>query len=165
MDEGTLVMTDMVAVRDALVDQLSRVVQSALLDPLAALLGRQEVDERLAPRMREEVDRWADDLLGEDQHTARSTAVRLVFALYPGAGPFDPPATWWRTPFGQAVARTVGHPTALAVSYPVAAAMMGLGRREVHDLALRGVLDRHPDGGITTASVRAMLNRQSRRSS
>ncbi|MFF5109661.1 hypothetical protein [Streptosporangium sp. NPDC000509] len=78
-------------------------------------------------------------------------------ALYPSDTPFDPPAGWWTTPFGQAVARRVGHPAAVAVPSSAAAAMLGITRQGVHDLASRGKLERHPDGGITTASIRARL--------
>jgi hypothetical protein len=79
-----------------------------------------------------------------------------VGALYPGDAPFDPPAEWWATPFGQIVARRVGHPTVLAVSVSVAAGMLGISRQGVHDLANRGKIERHPPG-ITTASIRARL--------
>jgi hypothetical protein len=98
-------------------------------------------------------------LLGDDDQAAASTAIRLVAALYPGDTPFDPPPEWWRTPLGQVVLRRVGHPSAQAVSYSVAGAMLGVTRQGVHDLVTRGKLARHPDGGVTVDSVRARRNR------
>jgi hypothetical protein len=38
--------------------------------------------------------------------------------------------------------------------------MLGMTRQGVHDLVSRGKLDRHPDGGVTTDSVRARLHGQ-----
>lgn len=55
--------------------------------------------------------------------------------------------------------RRAGHPSAQAVSYSVAGAMLGVTRQGVHDLVTRGKLARHPDGGVTVDSVRARLNR------
>lgn len=78
---------------------------------------------------------------------------RLIAALYPGDR-FEPPADWWRTPFGQVVARRAGYPGVEHVSYSVAGAMLGITRQGAHDLASRGKLDRHTGGGVTTESVR-----------
>lgn len=50
-------------------------------------------------------------------------------------------------------ARRVAEAAAPAVSYGTAAAMLGTSRSAVQYLVKRGLLDRHPDGGITTASV------------
>lgn len=80
-------------------------------------------------------------------------------ALYPGDEPFDPPAGWWGTPLGRAVAQRAGHPAAAAVPVSVAAAMLGITRQGVHDLVRRRKLDRDPDGAITTASIQARLSR------
>jgi hypothetical protein len=57
------------------------------------------------------------------------------------------------------VLRRAGHPSAQAVSYSVAGAMLGVTRQGVHDLVTRGKLARHPDGGVTVDSVRARLHR------
>jgi len=141
-------------------DHLVQVVGARLLDPLEILLGDKAAVGDLRGRVRAAAEGWAARLLGGDERVAAETAGRLIGALYPGDGPFDPPAGWWRTPLGQAVARRVGHPGAEAVSYAVAAAMLGMTRQGVHDLAARGKLDRHPDGGVTTASIRARLDRR-----
>ncbi|MFC7589406.1 hypothetical protein ACFQYP_41285 [Nonomuraea antimicrobica] len=101
---------------------------------------------------------WAAQLLGPDDRLAVHMAARLVAALFPGDGPFDPPDEWWGTAFGRAVARRAGHPGKEAVPFATAGAMLGITRQGVHDLVKRAKLDRHQDGGVTTASVHARLN-------
>jgi hypothetical protein len=140
--------------RKALAHDLSRIIESRLLDPLDILFG---TGEMLRKRVREETLAWAALLLGDDDKAAAYTAGRLISALYPGDAPFDPPAQWWATPFGRSVALRVGHPTATEVPVAVAAAMLGMTRQGVHDLLHRGKLARDPVGGVTVASVRARL--------
>jgi hypothetical protein len=138
----------------ALADDLKRVIGSRLIDPLDILFGAgEELRERLDTQARE----WADVLLGPDDQAASYTAIRLVSALYPSDAPFDPPPAWWGSPFGQAVLRRAGHPAAVAVPFSVAAAMLGITRQGVHDLTVRGKLQRDPEGGVTVESVRARL--------
>src|ERR1019366_4052638 len=60
---------------------------------------------------------------------------------------------------GRAAARRAGHPAAVAVPVPVAAAMLGITRQGVHDLIRRRKLDRDPDGPVTTASIQGRLSR------
>ncbi|KAB8196114.1 hypothetical protein FH608_010375 [Nonomuraea phyllanthi] len=137
-----------------LVEDLKRVVGARLLDPLDILFGTgAELRERLDVYARQ----WAESLLGEDDQAAAFTAVRLVRALYPSDTPFDPPVAWWGTPFGRAVFRRAGHPSASAVPLSVAAAVLGITRQGVHDLTVRGKLMRDPAGGVTVDSVRARL--------
>jgi len=38
--------------------------------------------------------------------------------------------------------------------------MLGLTREGVHDLVVRGKLDRHPDGGVNVDSVRVRLTQK-----
>ncbi|MDA3645146.1 hypothetical protein LZ318_27165 [Saccharopolyspora indica] len=64
----------------------------------------------------------------------------------------------WRTPFGRVVARRLGHPCTDHVSFATAGAILGITRQGVHDLVNRGKLDRHPDGGVHTASIRARID-------
>ena len=134
--------------RDALVEQLVTVVRQRLLDPLEILLG---IDQP-ADRVRAAAEDWAARLLGEDQTAAVMCAARLIAALYPGDR-FEPPASWWATPFGRAVALRAGYPGVDHVSFGVAGAMLGVTRQGVHDLVTRGKLTRHPDGGVTTDSI------------
>ncbi|MGC5014808.1 hypothetical protein ACLQ2R_28925 [Streptosporangium sp. DT93] len=147
-------MTTWTEARDALADDLERLVGNRLLDPLDILFGTADLmRDRLASQARA----WAGTLLGPDDQAAAYTAIRLVSALYPGDAPFDPPTGWWGTPFGQAVLLRAGHPSAaVAVPVAVAADMLGITRQGVHDLASRGKLERLPPG-ITVASVRARL--------
>ena len=147
----------------ALVEQLVGLAERRLLDPLEILTQEPAVVRPLRERVRADAEMWAAQLLGADDRPARHTGARLISAFYPGDAPFEMPASWWRTPLGRAVARRMGHPTAEVVSYPVAAAMLGITRQGVHDLVRRGKLDRADAapgphaGGVTTASVRVRL--------
>jgi hypothetical protein len=143
--------------RDALVEQLVRLLDIRLLDPLELLLDGDDVVDALRRLIRVRAGRWADALRGDDDTAAVGTAARLISTLYPGDRAFDPPAGWWRTPIGQVVARRVGHPAATSVSYATAGAMLGITRQGVHDLVRRGRLPRHPDGGVPASAVRDRL--------
>ncbi|PRX69055.1 hypothetical protein B0I32_102111 [Nonomuraea fuscirosea] len=142
-----------------LVAELVRLLETRILDPLEILLTSDELLSPIRARLRVEAEVWAAQLLGPDQGRATATAARLIGVLFPGDGPFDPPESWWRSALGRVVARTAGHPTAAAVPYATAGAMLGITRQGVHDLVKRGKLDRHPDGGVTTSSIRDRLNR------
>lgn len=146
------------AAHQALAEDLVGQVTVRLVDPLEILVG---TDDALRARVGRQSRVWAAALLGEDEMQAALTAGRLVAALFPGDGhgdePFDPPAPWWATPFGRAVALRIGHPSAQAVSVAQAAAMLGISRQGVHDLANRGRLERDAEGRITVSSVRARL--------
>ncbi|MFG1624734.1 hypothetical protein [Kribbella sp. NPDC049227] len=138
-----------------LVEQLIALVEIRLLDPLEILLESDQPG--LHDRVVEMAAAWASRLLGEDEVAARFTAIRLVSTLYPGDQGFTPPPGWWQTPLGQVMVRRVGHPTAESVSYAVAGAMLGITRQGVHDLVVRGKLDRHENKGVTTASVQKRI--------
>ncbi|MEW9528926.1 hypothetical protein [Microbispora sp. NPDC049125] len=149
--------------RHALIEDLRRIVGGRVLDALEILFDPDELsgaDERLRELLKVRSRVWADVLLGEDDRAAAFLAIRLVSVLYPGDTPFDPPASWWGTPLGRAVARRAGHPAATAVPVSVAAAMLGITRQGVHDLVRRHKLGRDPDGAITTASIQARLTRR-----
>lgn len=134
-----------------------RLTTARLLDPLEILLPNADV-ERLREQVRQDAEMWAAQLLGPDDTLARHVAARMIAVLYPGDRPFDPPEAWWATPLGRVTARRAGHPTRDHVSYSVAGAMLGITRQGVHDLVNRDKLRRHPDGGVTVASVRARLD-------
>lgn len=85
-----------------------------------------------------------------DDRLAAETVRDLIWALWRDA---DPPAEWWRTPLGRLCARSVDYGDSDSVTRSVAAAMLGVHPGTVAQLAHRGTLDRHPDGGITRASV------------
>ncbi|GAA5201110.1 hypothetical protein GCM10023322_80450 [Rugosimonospora acidiphila] len=168
--------------RAQLVDQLQRIIEIKLLDPLEILLaadldaadsdatalhtagpragareGAGGVADELRGLLRGRVDRWAWQMTGDDDRVAVGAVMRVMSTLYPGDGPFDPPVHWWSSPLGQVLAYRVGHPVAESVPYPVAGAMLGITRQGVHDLIARGKLRRHPDGGVVPASIRARL--------
>jgi hypothetical protein len=137
-------------------DDLIRLVRIRLLDPLEILLPRADLDE-LREQVRIDAEMWAAQLLGEDDALARQVVIRLISVLHPGDTAFDPPDAWWATPLGRVTARRAGHPSKEGVSFAVAGAMLGITRQGVHDLVSRDKLLRHPDGGVTVASIRARL--------
>ncbi|GAA0259465.1 hypothetical protein GCM10009527_064270 [Actinomadura nitritigenes] len=134
----------------ALCRQLAAEVEARFLAPLDALLDGAEPLMALRRRLDADAQMWAAQILGPDRALARSTAARVLAAVQP----FDPDPSWWRTPFGQAVVRLVGHPGRASVSRSVAGAMLGITRQGVQDLVNRGKLARHPDGGVSVASIR-----------
>ena len=142
---------------DGLVEQIVRLLDVRLLDPLEVLLEGDDSVDALRGLVRLRARRWADVIRGSDETAAALTTARLLATLYPGDRPFDPPTDWWGTPLGQAVARRVGHPGATSVSYATAGAMLGITRQGVHDLVRRGRLPRHPDGGVPATAVRDRL--------
>lgn len=146
-----------------LAGELLGLVERRIVDPLEILFGSGEAVGPVRDRSRIEADVWAAQLLGRDDTLAVHTAARLIAALFPADGPFDPPDEWWGTAFGRVVAERVGHPGRVAVSFAVAGAMLGITRQGVHDLVKRAKLDRHPDGGVTTSSVQARLNHSKER--
>ncbi|GAB3152052.1 hypothetical protein GCM10027290_42180 [Micromonospora sonneratiae] len=143
--------------RDQLTEHLIRLVDIRLLDPMEILLDGDDAVDALRTVVRNRARTWAARIVDGDEREATMTIIRMMSTLYPGDGPFEPPADWWGTPLGQAVAWRVGHPTAESVSYAVAGAMLGITRQGVHDLVNRGKLARHPDGGVVPASVRDRL--------
>jgi hypothetical protein len=149
-----------VPTRSALVEQIVRLLDIRLLDPLEVLLEGDDAVAALRRLVRLRAGRWADQLLTGDEMTAVLATARLIATLYPGDRPFDPPVDWWRTPLGAVVARRVGHPAAPSVSYGTAGAMLGITRQGVHDLVRRGRLPRHPDGGVPSEAIRDRLREQ-----
>ncbi|MEU5690806.1 hypothetical protein [Actinosynnema sp. NPDC020468] len=145
------------ATHTAVARQLRLDVTAKLLDPLAVLLDA-AATTALRRRVEAEADVWAAQVTGRNERLARETATRIVSAVYQDGPEFAPPASWWRTPFGDLVARRFGHPTADVVPVAVAGAMLGITRQGVHDLVRRGKLDRDPGGGVLARSVRDRLN-------
>ncbi|MEV4719952.1 hypothetical protein AB0J94_22355 [Micromonospora noduli] len=148
---------------EELTEHLIRMIDIRLLDPLEILLDGHDAIDPLRAVIRERTRSWATTIVSGDDRAAVSVIMRAISTLYPGDGPFDPPIDWWRSPFGQAVARRVGHPTAESVSYAVAGAMLGITRQGVHDLVSRDKLARHPEGGVRSASVRDRLLKEGNR--
>ena len=128
-----------------LVDEIDR----ALVGPVRALLG-QDLGDRLWERLRERSPMLAAQLGGDDDDIAAELVVDVLNLLWPGG---DPDPEWWRTPVGRLCARSLGTDDADAVTRSVAAAMLGVHPGTIAQLVARGRLERHPDGGITRASV------------
>jgi hypothetical protein len=142
---------------DALVEQIVRLLDVRLLDPLEVLLEGDDVVDAVRRLIRLRARRWAATLRTGDDTAAMMLAARLIATLYPADRGFDPPADWWAGPLGQAVAHRAGHPWAESISYATAGAMLGITRQGVHDLVRRGRLPRHPDGGVPSSAVRDRL--------
>jgi hypothetical protein len=140
-----------------LVEQIVRLLDVRLLDPLEVLLEGDDAVGALRGLVRIRARQWVGTLRDGDDLAAAMTAARLIATLYPGDVAFDPPVEWWATPLGRIVASRVGHPSAGSVSYATAGAMLGISRQGVHDLVRRGRLPRHPDGGVPSPAVRDRL--------
>ncbi|MDA3629999.1 hypothetical protein OU415_31535 [Saccharopolyspora sp. WRP15-2] len=143
--------------RAELTEELRRLVTARLLDPLSILLESDAATAELQRQVEQDAAKWAATMLGSDEQAAVHTCARVLAALFPSDSPFDPPDRWWRTPLGRVVARRIGHPGTDHVSFSTAGAILGITRQGVHDLVGRGKLDRHPDGGVRTTSIRARL--------
>ncbi|MDL4813626.1 hypothetical protein [Actinomadura opuntiae] len=139
----------------ALHRQLVAEIEARFLAPLDALLDGTEPLAVLRRRLDADAQMWATRMLGPDEAQARSAAAQVLAVVRP----FDPPPDWWGTPFGRVVLRLIGHPARESVSRSVAGAMLGITRQGVQDLVNRGKLTRHPDGGVSVASIRARANR------
>ena len=120
---------------------------------LGALLGPEE-HLGLVTAAEGAAEHIADQLRSGDDDLVARVVVDLVSAR---VVPTEPEAAWWATPLARVVAGSIGHPSAEAVTYSVAAAMLGVHRGTVAQLVHRGRLDRHPDGGITVVSIRQRL--------
>lgn len=142
---------------DALAEQLIRLLDVRLTDPLEILLDGDDSVAVVRGRLRRRALDWAFAIEHGSSSEAVHTLARLMATLYPDDHAFAPPVEWWRTPLGQAVARRVGHPFAASVSYAMAGAMLGITRQGVHDLVRRGKLPRHPEGGVPVSAVRERL--------
>ncbi len=147
---------------DPLVEQIVRLLDVRLLDPLEVLLDSDDAVAALRQIVHRRAERWAGTLRGGDEAAAMLAAARLIATLYPSDRAFDPPLDWWGTPLGQVVAGRVGHPSATSVSYATAGAMLGITRQGVHDLVRRGRLPRHPDGGVPSTAIRDRLRGRQR---
>jgi hypothetical protein len=138
----------------------------ARLWPLGSLMGEDLIEMATdAPRLRLAARRLAAQLLDDRRDggdpfgidpdsIAAETAQDVMCGLWPVG---DPPAEWWHTPVGRAVARSYGIEGSEGVSASVAAAMLGTSRAWVYRLLDAGKLDRHPDGGVVRASVMMRL--------
>lgn len=95
----------------------------------------------------------------DDDHLSAQTAIDIMATLWPDALPEQcGKADWWQSELGRFIARAAGHDQGEAVTYAVAAAMLGLARGSIGVMIQRGQLDRHPDGGVLRSSVLQRLS-------
>lgn len=143
-------MTDFDEVCSQLYDELAAHVHAfAALVPIVGDVVTGDAIEQSAGLL-------AGQLLGPDERMAAQTVIDLANVL--GWDTDDP--HWWRTPLGQAVAASVGHPSAEAVTQEVAAAMLGVTRQRVQQLIAAGRLSRGRAGHrsrVSMVSVRREL--------
>lgn len=143
--------TDPVA---AAADQIADEIEAKLWS-LECLIGGGEDFTLIRQRATSAARMLARQLASGDDRLAAQTAIDLASAILPEEIPDD----WWATPLGRLVAQSVGHPSAEAVSFSVAGAMIGVSKGRVQQLVADGRLERHPDGGITSTSVRMHARR------
>lgn len=141
-----------------LTDQLLALLQdraARLADLLSDPQLRVDLEDRIAaitPRLSVRLD--VTTAVEVDEHEA----AEIVADLYALAhGDSDPAPEWWQTPLGRVTARSTGAPDTEAITPSIAAVMLGIGERRVYQLRDKGKLVRHPDGGVTRASVLARL--------
>lgn len=141
-------------------DQLAEELAGAMV-ALAGIAGPVEMAAWPAA-MADAGRRLALSLCSDDDREAAAAAADVMAALWPHVDPEEVDrADWWRTPLGRAVARTAGQDDE-QVSRSVAAAMLGVHPGTVAQMAARGNLDRHPDGGILRSSVLAKIHARGR---
>lgn len=128
---------------DQIADELGQIASAlgALLGPDMAIDLERRIAQ-LAPVLAAQLTQDIDDRL------AAQTVIDLMAVLG------DRPAAWYgQTPLGRIVARSTGHTFSESVSYSAAAAMLGVSRTRIQQLLAAGTLDRHPEGGVSTASI------------
>lgn len=104
-------------------------------------------------RMTDAAGNMALSICSDNDDEAAQAVIDVLNVLWPHGAPEDHDPAWWRTPLGQACARSLGHTDAEAVTHSVAAAMLGTSKGSVSGMVAYGSLDRHPDGGVLRASV------------
>jgi hypothetical protein len=127
-----------------ILEELNRPLRALgeLLGTEVVLPVRHHIDERVGE---------ITAALRSEGRAARDTALGLMQVMFPGDA--EPPAQWWRTPLGRACAtHSVGlYPDQVKANS--AADILGVGPSRVYQLLDSGKLLRHPDGGVTRASV------------
>jgi hypothetical protein len=131
-------------------NQIADEIEARHIWPLESNLGPDEVWNYIRQRAAATAQMMAAQLVSGDDKLAAQTAIDLASLILPD----DIPDDFWATPLGRLIAKSVGHPSEEGVPYSVAAAMLGVSKTRVQQLVDAGKLERHPGGGITSASVR-----------
>lgn len=127
-----------------------RMYPIAALDQPDAIIHVESEAARIAQRT-------IDPLMASDDKIAGDTVDAVMAALWPVS---DPDHDWWRTPTGRICARSIGHQTTDAVTHSIAGAILGINPKSIGQMVNRGHLERHPDGGVTLASVLLRLDQR-----
>lgn len=122
---------------------------------LADLLGDPDLRLELERRVDQALPRILGELTGDDDRTAVGVVTDLAILEHGEDG--EVPAEWWQTPLGRVAARVMDHDDTDAVNPTTAARMLGIAPSTVFQWRREGKLERHPDGGVTRASVMARL--------
>lgn len=148
---------------DEVTEQLCAELRTALR-PFATLAGFQamvEWEDALLSRVPALAGRLCQD---DSEHLAYETCVDVMGALWPRLLPDAAGRPqWWQTPLGRVCARALENDDTDMVSRSTAAAMLGVTHGTIQQLVHRGSLERHPEGGLTRASVLARLVRLNER--
>lgn len=78
-----------------------------ILSPLTTLVGLDLID-LIDPRLKSAARRLAQQMLSDDEREAAQTVIDVMALLWPDTDPEDEDPTWWHTPLGQQVARSIG---------------------------------------------------------
>lgn len=138
-------MIDPQAVHDQLAaDFASRLAPVLRLDP-----AENDRADTIAARLASLV---TPALCSDDEHEVAQAVIDLASAL--DLGPATP-ASWWASPVGRICAASLAGitPSSDRATAAQTADMLGVGLARVYQLRDAGKLDRHPDGGVTLASV------------
>lgn len=138
-----------------LLSQLVDELDARLVGPVRSLLGLDLADQ-LADRLTARAPMLVGQLTSGDDRLVAETVIDVMLALW---GQADPPEEWWRTPLGLRCAASLAGQRDGAFSRASAARMLGVTVGTVDQLAHRGTLERHPDGGLTAGSVLARVAR------
>lgn len=140
----------------ALTDQIADLLADrALL--LGHLMGDDGAGSRWATMARSQAAHLAEILTTSNDEHEVAELVRNLGALEWG-DEAQPTTEWWRSPLGRVTAASTSidpGARAEALSPTIAGEMLGISRQRVQQLVDTGKLERHPDGGVTRASVLA----------
>lgn len=119
-------------------------------DALAVLLGSDLMID-MARRIEDRAPQWAAVLASDDDDSERADLVVDLMNLLWGDCAPDP--EWWQTDLGTACARSLGNEHAQSWTHSIAAGWLGVTTGTIAQLAHRGTLAKHPDGGLVPADV------------
>lgn len=133
-------------ITDQIADELGQVASAlgAILGP-DVLIDLERRVSQVAPILAVQLAQDDDDRL------AAQTVIDLMAVLG------DRDDNWYlTTPLGRAVARSAAGLPTDAMSFARAAAALGVSRSRIQQFVGEGRIDRHPDGGLSAASVLAL---------